>query len=400
MKKPIPSFRLQLLLLFIVLLLISVMFTRSFFIKSNRSFLQRLSEQNILTNIENLYHDYKAVLPQKQAESFSQDIEALMLGQKAIDLSVEIYQQRVDAYSRYIFTFIVVSVFLIFILSINLITRPLRRLQTATQELMAGNIRIHVKENPFSPINDLIVSFNRMVLELDRQRKIAIEAEKQMVWREVARVMAHEIKNPLTPIKLSVEHLEMKSLTNSAISSKLLADRLSVIKEEVANLQALVDRFRGFAALPEAKPEHYSIKAQIEEIIASYQPKHRIELIGENEIPPIRADKMQIKQALVNLIQNALQAADTPDLIVTIKIETTDNWLMIAVHDNGPGIPTENLEKIFEPYFTTRRKGTGLGLPIVKRIVENHGGNISIESRINAGATVSIRLPIQANTER
>ncbi len=399
MKKPIPSFRLQIFLLFIALLLISVMFTRSFFIKSNHSFLQRFSEQNILTKIETLYHDYRAVLPQEQAESFKQDIEELMLGQKAIDLSTEIYQQQVDAYSRYIFIFIVLSVFLIFVLSINLITRPLRRLQAATQELMAGNIRIHVKENPFSPINDLIVSFNRMVLELDRQRKIAIEAEKQMVWREIARVMAHEIKNPLTPIKLSVEHLEMKCLTDSAISPKFLGDSLSVIKEEVANLQALVDRFRGFATLPEAKPEHYSIKAQIEEIIASYQPKHRIELIGENEVPPIRADKMQIKQALVNLIQNALQAADTPSVIVTIKIETADNWLMISIHDNGPGIPTENLEKIFEPYFTTRRKGTGLGLPIVKRIVENHGGTISIESRINAGTTVFIRLPIQVNTE-
>lgn len=399
MKKLIPSFRLQLLILFIALLLISVMFTRAFFIKSNNVFLQRLSEQNLLTGIESLYHDYKAYLPEAQSDAFDREIEALMRGQKTIDLSVDLYQQQVAAYSRYIFIFIVLSVFLIFILSINLITRPLRRLQAATQELMSGNIRIHVRENPFSPINDLIVSFNQMVVELDRQRKIAIAAEKQLVWREVARVMAHEIKNPLTPIKLSVERLEMKTMQNSVINPKLLANSLAVIREEVANLQALVDRFRGFAALPEAQPELYSIKNQIEEIIASYQPKHRIELICENEIPPIHADKMQIKQALVNLIQNALQAADKPDLIITITIAILDNWLVISIRDNGPGIPPENLEKILEPYFTTRRKGTGLGLPIVKKIVENHGGNISIESRINAGTTVFIRLPVYSKME-
>lgn len=170
MKKLIPSFRLQLLILFIALLLISVMFTRAFFIKSNNVFLQRLSEQNLLTGIESLYHDYKAYLPEAQSDAFDREIEALMRGQKTIDLSVDLYQQQVAAYSRYIFIFIVLSVFLIFILSINLITRPLRRLQAATQELMSGNIRIHVRENPFSPINDLIVSFNQMVVELDRQR--------------------------------------------------------------------------------------------------------------------------------------------------------------------------------------------------------------------------------------
>ncbi|MDO9548939.1 MAG: histidine kinase dimerization/phospho-acceptor domain-containing protein, partial [Candidatus Marinimicrobia bacterium] len=274
MKKIILSFRLQIFIIFIILLFISVMFTRTFFIRSNDEFLQRLSEQNIMENIESLYSDFAVSIPANQSEKFNRDIELLMLSQKAIDLSVDIYRQQINAYSRYIFIFVLFSVLIVFVLSIGLITRPLRRLQAATQALMSGEKNIQIKENRFSPINDLIVSFNSMVRDLDRQRQLAIEAEKQLVWREIARVMAHEIKNPLTPIKLSVERLEMKADSNTEINTGLLHESLGIIKEEVENLQALVDRFRGFASLPEARPEFYKIDAHLNEIVGAYQPEH------------------------------------------------------------------------------------------------------------------------------
>jgi len=391
MKKLIPSFRLQIFVIFILLLLFSVMFTRTFFIRSNNEFLKRLSEQKIMEKIELLYADFENSIPGDQSEKFNGDIESLMLSQKAIDLSVEIYRKQIDAYSRYIFSFILLSVLFVFILSISLITRPLRRLQTATKALMSGDQHIQIKENRFSPINDLIVSFNSMVRELDRQRRIAIEAEKQLVWKEVARVMAHEIKNPLTPIKLSVERLEMKTASSSEIDIGLLQESLGVIKEEVNNLQALVERFRGFASLPEARPEFYNIDTQLNEIVDAYRSSHNISLNIETRLPFIYADKIQIKQVVVNLIQNAIQSADRKDFQIDIDLRSDTSNVILKIIDNGPGISSEHLDKIFEPYFTTRRKGTGLGLPIVKRIIEI----TTVTSKLTAKLGGEPRLQLQ-----
>jgi len=397
MKNLIPSFRLQIFIIFIILLFISVMFTRTFFIRSNDEFLQRLAEQKTMESIESLYSDFAGLIPTNQSQKFNRDVESLMLSQKAVDLSVDIYRQQIDAYSRYIFIFILLSVLIVFVLSISLITRPLRRLQAATQALRSGEKNIQIKENRFSPINDLIVSFNSMVHELDRQRRIAIEAEKQLVWKEVARIMAHEIKNPLTPIKLSVERLEMKAGSNTEINTDLLHESLGIIKEEVNNLQTLVDRFRGFASLPEARPEFYKIDVQLNEIVGAYRPEHNIVLKIDSSLSPLYADKVQIKQVVVNLIQNAIQSSDSADLQINIDLKSDDDNVILEIIDNGPGIASEHLEKIFEPYFTTRRKGTGLGLPIVRRIIENHGGIILINSIIDQGTTVTITLPIIEN---
>jgi len=397
MKKIIPSFRLQIFIIFIILLFVSVMFTRTFFIRSNDEFLYRLSEQNIMEKLDSLYADFSSSVPADQSEKFSQSIESIMLSQKTVDLSVYLYRQQINAYSRYIFIFILFSVLIVFLLSVSLITRPLRRLQAATEALMSGEKNVQIKENRFSPINGLIVSFNSMVRDLGRQRRLAIEAEKQLVWKEIARVMAHEIKNPLTPIKLNVEHLEMKSVSSVDINTSFLRKSLGIIKEEIENLEALVNRFRGFASLPEARPELYKIDAQINEIISAYQQEHDIVLNVENNLPLLYADKIQIKQVAVNLIQNAVQSSNNSNLQLNIGLKSDGGNIILVINDNGPGISSEHMKKIFEPYFTTRRKGTGLGLPIVKRIVENHLGEILLNSVVGQGTTATVTLPIIEN---
>jgi len=393
--KKIPSFRSQIFVVFFVLLIFAILFTRSFFIKSNYEFLSSLSGQDVMTKLDSLYINYSPALSSEYAADFGRDVETLMLSQKAINISSDIYRRQIESYSRYIFFFVLLAGFGIFILSINLITRPLIRLQNATQELMSGEKFVQIKENRLSPLNDLIVSFNTMVRELNRQQEIAINAEKQLVWREIARVMAHEIKNPLTPIKLSVERLERSNIKNNSIDQNLLKESIGIIKEEIANLQSLVNRFHGFAALPAARPEEYNLYEQVCEIAAPYRSQGTISIQTDSEEAYLYADKLQIKQALVNLIQNALQAADSPDIHINISIMHENNRINLELKDNGPGISTENLSKIFEPYFTTKRKGTGLGLPIVKRIVENHNGKIFLESRAGYGTTVRITLPIK-----
>jgi nitrogen fixation/metabolism regulation signal transduction histidine kinase len=191
-------------MVFLLLLVISILFTRMFFLKSFNSFLQRISRQNVSLQLNRLYDDYAPNMPPAAMEKFKQEIESLMINQTQTDIAVDLYRREITTYSIYIFVFVLLAVLTIFLLSINLITRPLRRLQAATRALAAGETEIQVRENRFSPINDLIISFNRMVREVNRQRQRAIEAERQLIWKEIARVMAHEIKNPLTPIKLRV----------------------------------------------------------------------------------------------------------------------------------------------------------------------------------------------------
>lgn len=397
MTKLIPSFRSQIFIVFLLLLMASVMFTRNFFIQSNDEFLGNLSEQNIVDQLDSLYSTFSPLIPDTLAGQFHHDIESLMLSQRALGLSADIYEQQVESYSSYIFIFVLFSGLVLFLLSISLITRPLRRLQAATQELTAGNYSIQIRENALSPINDLIVSFNAMVRDLNHQRELAIEAEKQLVWREVARVMAHEIKNPLTPIKLSIERLELRSNAENEIDLPLLQEAIGIIKEEVENLQSLVNRFRGFASLPKANSEQYNFTEQIIDVISAYKTQSTINLSADSPEIDIYADKLQMKQVLVNLIQNALQADEGKHPTIDISTNSDGQNLIIVIRDYGPGISDENMAKIFEPYFTTKRKGTGLGLPIVKRIIENHNGHISITSAPVRGTIVSITLPLNKN---
>jgi two-component system nitrogen regulation sensor histidine kinase NtrY len=386
-------------MVFLLLLVISILFTRMFFLKSFNSFLQRISRQNVSLQLNRLYDDYAPNMPPAAMEKFKQEIESLMINQTQTDIAVDLYRREITTYSIYIFVFVLLAVLTIFLLSINLITRPLRRLQAATRALAAGETEIQVQENRFSPINDLIISFNRMVREVNRQRQRAIEAERQLIWKEIARVMAHEIKNPLTPIKLTIERLENKGLRKPDEVMPVLAESIEIIKEEIQNLQALVDRFREFATLPAASKENYSLENQLTEIVRAYQPTFDIELVTETALPPIYADKIQMKQIFVNLIQNAIQACEAGPGKLIIIVGVKDSGFSIAFQDNGPGIKADDMPKIFEPYFTTKRKGTGLGLAVVKRIVENHDGEVAIVSQAPGGTTVTISLPIIATHE-
>ena len=392
-RKFIPSLRTQIFLVFLLLLFLAIIFTRSFFIKSFEPFLQRLSSSHTDVQLNDIYRKYSPHISSEESDNFSRDLETLMVEQKQIDLAVLIYRQRIAAYSIYIAVFVLLSVLLVFLLTISLITRPLRRLQNATQDLMAGKTDIQIRENRFSPLNDLIVSFNTMVRELETQRRRAIEAEKQVVWREIARVMAHEIKNPLTPIKLTVERLAMKLAEKPDMVTDILSDSLNIIKEEADNLQALVNRFRNFASLPQATLEQYPIDIQLKEIISAYSAEYEINLHIPESPPPVFADRIQMKQVLVNLIQNAIQARDDSNVILDISLLKQNESIIITLKDNGSGISPDNLEKIFEPYFTTKRKGTGLGLAIVKRIIENHGGSIVVDCSSGRGTTIIISLP-------
>jgi nitrogen fixation/metabolism regulation signal transduction histidine kinase len=228
-----------------------------------------------------------------------------------------------------------------------------------------------------------------------------IQAQRATAWAEVARRLAHEIKNPLTPIQLSAERLQMK-----------LADRLSredadtlrratqTIVNQVSALKAMVDDFTSYARLPAPAPARLDLNALVSEVLALYETSSvPIAKRLEAGLPPVWADSAQIRQVIHNLVQNSQDALEHAKLsgaspLIEVRTELFADKVCLAVSDNGGGFPEELMSRIFEPYVTTKARGTGLGLAIVKKIVDEHHGSIAIENRPSRGASVSVLLPL------
>ncbi len=393
MKRYIPSFQVQIILLVLFLLINAVLFYRNYFLENLTNFTTGVESLDLESHITKLHTDYTDKLPVEDQKDFRQDVESLLEAEHQIGLSRDLFRKDIELYSYFIFVFLSLAALTLFFLSFSLISRPLKRLQLAAASLAAGDWSIQVRENRFSPLNDLIVSFNRMVTELESGRNKLVRAEKELAWREMARVMAHEIKNPLTPIRLSLDRLETKYKEGSDQIQDILERVLSVIREEVTNLQTLAGEFSQFARLPEAELRPLELHHFLNDILEPYRSSADIQYQFSNEPLTLLADRIQFKQVIVNLVQNGIQASgESP--VITLTTEKDGNQVKIGIADKGKGIEPDQLNKIFEPYYTRREKGTGLGLAIVKRIVENHNGTIQVESEPGKGSVFMLRFPL------
>ena len=399
MRFRLPSFRTQIILLVILLIVSSVLFFRDFFINSFQSFSETSETLSTNEKSRKLYEDYNLYLDELNRDQFRKDIEEIMSTENQKVIARQVFIKEIELYSKFIFFFLTVGVIILFLISFYFITRPLKRLQDATLQLAQGNLSVQIKESKFSPLNDLIISFNTMSQELESNRKKIIQAEKDAAWRDMARILAHEIKNPLTPIRLSLERLEMKYASKSKDLDIVFSNVTKVIHEEIDNLQTFASEFSKFARLPDAVMKHYDINKQIAEICTPYQTESIINLNFNEALPLIYADRIQIKQVLENLIQNSINAAKN-DFIIKINTNFTKSNISISIRDNGHGIEAKDIDEIFNPYFTKSRGGTGLGLAIVKRIIENHGGSISVESQVKVGTTFTLSFPIVHKQEQ
>lgn len=399
MRFRLPSFRTQIILLVLLLIVTSALFFRDFFINSFQSFSKTSETLSTNERSRKLYEDYNLQLDEVSREQFRKDIEEIMSIENQRTIARRVFINEIELYSKFIFFFLTVSVTILFLTSFYFITRPLKRLQNATLQLSQGNLSVQIKESKFSPLNDLIISFNTMSQELESNRKKIIQAEKDAAWRDMARILAHEIKNPLTPMRLSLERLETKYAMRSKDLDKVFSNVTKVIHEEIDNLQTFAAEFSKFAKLPEAVMKHYNVNKQIAEICTPYQAELKIDLKLEEKLPLLFADKIQIKQVLENLIQNSINAAKD-DFIIKIDTDYTYSQINISIQDNGHGIESKDISEIFNPYFTKSRGGTGLGLTIVKRIIESHGGSINVESQVGMGTTFKLSFPIVHKQEQ
>ena len=383
----LPSFKLQIIVIIFILLVISGLFTRYFFMTQFNEYSKDITSLNLYDKVHDLYGKHKNSIDKEEVSPILIDINK-------IELTTYLFRKDMTLYST---LYVVISglvVLIILLIFLTLITRPLNRLQEDTKKIASGDLTVRVRESRFSPINELIVSFNNMVDELESSRDKLLQAEKDMMWREMAQVMAHEIKNPLTPLRLSTERMEMKYWGKSENFDKIFQDSMEVINEEINNLQHLVKEFSKFARMPSANFEEYDINEQIRDIIPPYRGKADITLTLDPEIPQFFGDKMQMKQVFVNLIQNAIQAMPARGIMeITSRYE--NGMFIFMIKDSGEGISPEDMERIFRPYYTTKEKGTGLGLSIVKRMINQHQGAIEVDSKKGEGTIFIIKINLR-----
>ncbi|HUP23133.1 MAG TPA: ATP-binding protein [Thermoanaerobaculia bacterium] len=223
-----------------------------------------------------------------------------------------------------------------------------------------------------------------------------IQAQKLATWNEAARRVAHEIKNPLTPIKLSAERLLRKYRANDPSLGSALETAVGTIVREVDNMKAMVDEFARFARMPQPRPTGVDLRRLVDETVHLYRDiKPGLEVSASLEAAGdghASLDPEQIRGALINLLDNAVEATQAPGQI-RVSAQRLDNHLRIRVADTGPGIPADARDKLFMPYFSTKGRGTGLGLAIVHRIVSDHHGTIRVEDNVPHGAVFTIELP-------
>ena len=330
---------------------------------------------------------------------------------RSITESLETFNQLgryKDLFKRVIVVFYFLFSFPVFLLSILVsflladeIIQPIVNLEEATRRVAEGDFTVRILSRPNDELSVLVSSFNRMVGELSGSRKKLLQAEKISAWQEIAKRLAHEIKNPLTPIKLSAQRILKKHNHNRDEFDRILVPAITAIIEEVENLDKMLIEFREFTRLPLPDPELLNLKSLVKEVTAMYRQLSRgvrVDISGIPEELELSVDRNQMKQVFANLLKNAIQAmADSGEISLSADIVEKEDraFCRIWIRDTGEGIDELVGESIFHPYFTTKKDGTGLGLAIVERVIFDHSGTIRFETQKNIGTTFIIDLPME-----
>jgi signal transduction histidine kinase len=276
------------------------------------------------------------------------------------------------------------------------ISDPVSRLTRATQRLAAGDLDARVLVTSADELGRLVEAFNGMADDLQRQRARLERTNRLEAWAEMARQVAHDIKNPLTPIQLNAEHLRRVHADRGRPLGPVVDDCIANVLLQVRLLRQLAAEFSSFASSPQARPEPTALAPLIDELLQPYVTAlaGRIDIVAEvpDDLPPVLVDRVLLSRALTNVVENALHAMTARG---TLRVEAAPHEAGVAlrISDTGVGMDAAALARIFEPYFSTKATGTGLGLTIARRNVELNGGTIVVRSTPGVGTTVTIRLP-------
>jgi signal transduction histidine kinase len=280
------------------------------------------------------------------------------------------------------------------------ISGPLRDLTRATQRVAEGDLQARVTASSRDELQALVEAFNRMAGDLDRQRRALERSNRLAAWAEMARQVAHDVKNPLTPIQLSAEHLRRVYGDPGVDFAATLETCTQTILKQVRTLREIVTEFSAFARPPAPVLERQDLAALVGEAVRPYQPGLppgvQLSVEAADGIPAVMADRRLLERAVVNLLENALQAVGEHGAI-RVRLRSADGGRRaeIEIADTGAGIDAAVKDRLFEPFFSTKTSGSGLGLVLVKRIAEDHGGGVSLETAPGGGTRAVLWLPAE-----
>jgi two-component system nitrogen regulation sensor histidine kinase NtrY len=345
-------------------------------------------------NIGKLYY-LSAYVPVKNKEGKLVAFLNLPYFAKQSDLEKEISTFLVALINIYVLLFglsIIVAIFIS-----NYLTRPLKLIQEKLGKIKLGKMNEPIEWKQNDEIGSLVNEYNRMILELQNSAQLLARSERESAWREMAKQVAHEIKNPLTPMKLSIQHMERLINDGSPNLEEKIKRLAKTLIEQIETLSSIATEFSNFAKMPKANNEAIHIKEAVENSIRLFKTSDESEVKFTTDLDNavlVYADKEQLIRIFNNLIKNAIQAIPEGQKgLIEVGLFRNKDMVVVSVKDNGTGIDDEVVDKIFVPNFTTKTTGMGLGLAMVKNIVEGCGGRIWFETAKDKGSTFYVALP-------
>ncbi len=380
-------FRFKLSMRVIVISLFILLYASSL-ITLNQFFAEKQQEtEKIIHNMQitDEFNKIKFASPKDAmiAEEISNRLSQSLAGLKMNQNETKIYSSLI------LFGLMIISI-ISFVITFYIITNPIKDLQNATEKIKRGDFNVFLPPKGMTEVKGLIHSFNDMSRELENIQQKLLIAQKEMIWKDLARILTHEIKNPLTPIQLSLQRLEDKYENDPDKFKDIFRESLDIIYQEIGNLQNLVQSFSSFAKDTPPNPTLFDPEKVINDILKPYQNDYHIELdLVKNK--RILFDQTHFYQIITNIFQNAIESSNENGR-VWITLKKSHSFLVLSIKDEGKGIESEDLSRIFEPYFTKKSKGTGLGLALVKKLCEvNHTG-IRVKSIVGKGTEFEIIL--------
>jgi two-component system, NtrC family, nitrogen regulation sensor histidine kinase NtrY len=265
------------------------------------------------------------------------------------------------------------------------------------KEVQLGKANEAISWNRNDEIGELVTEYNKMVKQLERSAALLAKSEREGAWREMARQVAHEIKNPLTPMKLSIQHLQ-KAIDNNSTDAKNIAQSVAkTLVEQIDYLSNIASDFSNFANIGNTKMERINLYQSIDAVVQLFRSDVKTEILFSDALPEdvfVTGDKTQMNRLFTNLIRNAQEAHTGQNPLIEVAYTAEADYVTVSVKDNGDGIEPSLRDKIFYPNFTTKTSGTGLGLAMCKGIVEGMKGDIWFTTETGKGTTFFVKLPL------
>jgi nitrogen fixation/metabolism regulation signal transduction histidine kinase len=302
---------------------------------------------------------------------------------------------RRNSYYVAVYAIIVIIIMLVGWGVAQQLSTPVRQLTLAARQVGKGNLDVSVEPRSWDEIGELVRSFDQMVGEIKASRANLASAERKLAWSEMAKQVAHEIKNPLTPMKLSIQHLRHAFKDKAKDLPKIVDSTTQTIVEQIDALSRIATEFSHFARLPEKRFERIDINQAIQDCADLFSNIKGIEIRTkfDDHDCHIITDRDELRRVFINILRNSVQAMHKGG-VITIRSQRINNTCRIQFTDAGEGIPKDVLPRVFDPNFSTKTDGTGLGLAISQKIIQELNGTITISSEVGKGTTVEISLPV------